>query len=302
MKIHFFNRVSGKIEEELVYGDSFIKWLYQTKVGEVFQELITKSTISRVYGAIQDLAISHLKVAPFVAKFNINLDDFLPEEGGNLRHPYSTFNQFFVRRFKKGKRVFVESPNEMGAFSEARYFGYSSVEPSETVPVKGEFLTPEAILGHAKYFMDFKDGPLLLARLCPVDYHRYHYPDDGVVIDDYEVPGKLHSVNPLALNAKQDILMTNYRHVTIIETKNFGKLAYVEVGATCVGKIVQNCDLTPGTKFKKGDEKGMFLFGGSTVIVIGQKGKWKPSADILENTKKGMETYLQLGMSVATKN
>jgi len=108
-------------------------------------------------------------------------------------------------------------------------------------------------------------------------------------------------VNPLALKMKQDILMTNERHVTIVETKNFGKLAYIEVGAVCVGKIVQSQPLVKGGSFKRGDEKGYFLFGGSTVIVVGEKGKWKPSQDILDYTKKGMETYIQLGMSVAQK-
>jgi phosphatidylserine decarboxylase len=107
-------------------------------------------------------------------------------------------------------------------------------------------------------------------------------------------------VNPTAIHEKQDIFITNERHVTILETENFGKVAYVEVGAICVGKIVQSKTLTPGKKFLKGEEKGYFLFGGSTVIVIGEKDKWCPSHDIIQNTKSGMETYIQLGMSVAT--
>ncbi len=302
MTIRYFNRLTGNVEEEKVYGDQFINWLYGTKLGEVFHDVVSRPLISKLYGAYQDLGSSASKVAPFVEKFNINLDDFLPEEGyrGTLG-PYSNFNQFFVRRFKEGKRSFVQNPNEMAAFSEARYYGYAQVDEDETVPVKGTFLSPSAILGHSKYLLDFQDGPLLLARLCPVDYHRFHFPDDGVVIDNYPVPGELHSVNPLALKAKGDILMRNYRHVTIVETKNFGKLAYIEVGATCVGKIIQTHNLSVGSTFKRGEEKGMFLFGGSTVIVIGQKGKWLPSEDILKNTKNGMETYLQLGMSVATK-
>ena len=134
-----------------------------------------------------------------------------------------------------------------------------------------------------------------------MDYHRYHFPDDGKIVDDYRVSGLYHSVNPLALKSKEDILITNERHVTILETKNFGKLAYIEVGAICVGKIIQSKPLDKGREFARGEEKGYFLFGGSTVIVIGEKGKWKPSADILMNTKKGMETYLHLGMSVADR-
>lgn len=301
MDIKYYNRISGKIENEKVYGDKAIEWLYKSSLGKRLSNLICQAPFSVLYGKFQDLTVSHLKVDPFIKKFDINMDDYLPEEGRKSLYPYSTFNQFFIRRFKPGKRPFVKESNQMAAFSEARYFGYESVHADETVPVKGVYLRPEEIIANMKWSETFKDGPLLLARLCPVDYHRYHYPDNGKIVEDYRVPGLLHSVNPLALKEKQDILITNERHVTIIETENFGKLAYVEVGATCVGKIVQSKKLVAGESFERGEEKGFFLFGGSTVIVIGEKGKWTPSQDIITNTKNGLETYLHLGMSVANK-
>ena len=301
MEIKFFNRVTGKEDLEMVYGDKFIEWLYESTSGKTLSTLICKAPLSKFYGALQDFPLSQQKVAPFIKKFNIKMEDYLPEDGRSEKSPYSTFNQFFIRRFRPGRRPIVQAPNEMAAFSEARYFGYESVSDEETVPVKGFNLKPKALLANTKWEKTFEDGPLLLARLCPVDYHRYHYPDDGTIVDDYRVTGLYHSVNPLALKSKQDILITNERHVTIIDTVNFGKLAYIEVGAICVGKIIQSKPLDKGRAFARGEEKGYFLFGGSTVIVIGEKGKWKPSADILENTKKGMETYLHLGMTVATK-
>jgi phosphatidylserine decarboxylase len=106
-------------------------------------------------------------------------------------------------------------------------------------------------------------------------------------------------VNPLALKVKPEIFIENERHVTILNTDNFGKMAYIEVGAICVGKIIQSKPLYAGMPFSKGDEKGYFLFGGSTVIVLGEKGKWTPSSDIVNNTHNGLETYLQLGMTAA---
>lgn len=301
MEIKFYNRITKQIDRELVYGDKFIEWLYQTNSGKSLASFLCKAPISKAYGAMQDLSMSQTKIAPFIKKFNIELDDYLPEEGRTPTAPYSSFNQFFIRRFRPGKRPFTNELNEMAAFSEARYFGYESVADDETVPVKGANLKPKALIANEKWHSLFEDGPLLLARLCPVDYHRYHFPDDGVVLDDYRVKGLFHSVNPLALKSKEDILITNERHVTIVETENFGKLAYIEVGAICVGKIIQSQPLTKGRSFKRGEEKGYFLFGGSTVIVIGEKGRWKPSSDILENTKKKMETYLHLGMTVANK-
>lgn len=301
MEIKFFNRVTGKEDIEMVYGDKFIEWLYESTSGKSLSTLICKAPLSKFYGALQDLPLSQQKVAPFIKKFNIKMEDYLPEDGRSEKSPYSSFNQFFIRRFRPGRRPIVQAPHEMAAFSEARYFGYECVRDDETVPVKGFNLQPKALLANTKWEKTFEDGPLLLARLCPVDYHRYHYPDDGSIVDDYRVSGLYHSVNPLALKQKQDILITNERHVTIIDTVNFGKLAYIEVGAICVGKIIQSKPLDKGRAFARGEEKGYFLFGGSTVIVVGEKGKWKPSADILENTKKGMETYLHLGMTVASK-
>ena len=219
------------------------------------------------------------------------MEDFLPEEGQDTSDPYTSFNQFFIRRFRPRKRPFVEG-GEFAAFSEARYFGYASLDSDKRIPVKGNRMNIGRLLGHSHWESVFAGGPVLLARLCPVDYHRFHFFDDGKVLDHYPVRGKLHSVNPLALKMDDNIFSTNERYVSILDTAHFKRVAYVEVGALCVGKIVQSTDLT---SFKRGREKGYFLFGGSTIIVLGEKGAWTPSSDILENTAKGMETYIRLG-------
>lgn len=296
MDIQFFNKMTGKMDKELVYGDKMVEWLYKSSSGKILSEVLVKPWVSQIYGAIQSTGLSRRKVDPFVKEFNIKLDDYLPEDGRTLADPYSSFNQFFIRRFKPGLRQYPSALNEMGAPAEARYFAYDSIKDDELIPVKGKFLNAPLLLANQKWQDVFKDGPCLLARLCPVDYHRYHYPDHGKVLDHYPVHGKLHSVNPLALKEKEDIFATNERVVTILETENFGKLAYVEVGAIMVGKIIQSGSLK---NFRRGDEKGYFLFGGSTVIVLGEKGKWAPTSDMVENTKKKIETYVHLGTTVA---
>ena len=298
MQIQYFNRGEDQVEIEKVYGDAGVKWLYQSFLGKFLSNALVKAPLSVLYGKIQSLPITKNKVPDFIKNFEINMDEFLPEEGKTESDPYSSFNSFFVRRFKDGARNIVSDLNKMPAFSEARYFGYESITDDKTVPVKGKFLNAKELLSNTKWEETFQDGPLLLARLCPVDYHRFHFPDTGSVLDNYKVGGLYHSVNPIALKVKQDIFSTNVREVTILETENFGKIAYVEVGAICVGKIVQSTDLT---SFNRGDEKGYFLFGGSTVIIIGEKGKWSPSSDIVDYTTKGMETYIQLGDEVAVK-
>lgn len=298
LEIKYFNRQNGQVEVEKVYGDGGVKWLYNTASGKVLSSALVRAPLSVLYGYMQSLPMSRNKIPEFVENFEIQMEDFLPEDGRSPEYPYSNFNEFFIRRFKDGKRNFVKDSNIMPAFSEARYFGYESINDEDSVPVKGKFLNSKELLQKQEWIETFKDGPLLLARLCPVDYHRFHYPDNGKVLDYYKLGGLYHSVNPIALKAKEDIFSTNVREVTIMETENFGKLAYVEVGAICVGRIVQSTDLTT---FNRGDEKGYFLFGGSTVIVIGEKGKWKPSQDICENTKNKMETYLHLGVEAGLK-
>ncbi len=137
----------------------------------------------------------------------------------------------------------------------------------------------------------------MVCRLAPIDYHRFHFPDDCEIVDSYQIRGSLHSVNPLALQNKRDIFMVNERHVTILETRNFGRLAMIEVGAVCVGKIVQSY---LGKSQKRGTEKGYFKFGGSTVILLGEKSRWLPKKEIIMNTSRGIESLADLGQAVAS--
>ncbi len=300
-EIKYFNRISGQEEVEKVYGDWFIKLLYTSVAGQKIGPVFTRKYFSQIYGALQDLPGSHHKVSPFIEKFNIPIDDYEPgtRPSTDPRKSYKTFNEFFIRRFKLGRRPFINEPNRMPAFAEARYVGYESVQDHKSYPVKGNFLRAKDLIGNEQVGKIFEGGPLLIARLCPVDYHRYHYPDNGTVLDHFRVPGAYDSVNPMALRFKNQIFIENERHVSILQTENFGRLAYIEVGAICVGKIIQSHRWNK--PFLRGEEKGYFLFGGSTVVLLGEKGLWKPSQDILKNTERGIETYLHLGSEVGVK-
>ncbi|MCE3012783.1 MAG: phosphatidylserine decarboxylase [Proteobacteria bacterium] len=299
--IRFWHRANKKIETELVYGDRFIRFLYDSSLGKLTGRVFANKYFSQIYGHFQDQPASHKKVRPFIQKFNIPIQEY---EGGshpaaNVEDSYLSFNEFFIRKFKPGQRSFVQNPKQMPAFAEARYVGFKTITEDLTFPVKGKHLTAQGMLANPKLAKIFEGGPLMVARLCPVDYHRYHYPDSGQVLEHYMIHGEYDSVNPLALKLKSDILIANERQVSILETENFGRIAYIEVGAICVGKIVQSHPWDQ--KFSRGDEKGYFLFGGSTVVILGEKGAWAPSQDILENTAKGIETYIKLGDEVATR-
>jgi len=298
-KITFLNRYTSKLEEELVYGGDAIEWLYKSKFGSKVRRLITSRFFSSIYGAFQNTRMSANKVPGFLEKFKIKISDY--KKGsvqGSFENSFLNFNEFFIREFQDGKRKFPETNENLGAPAEARYFGIENIKKSDKFPVKEIEIDLKNLLGDENLAELFEGGSLLIARLCPVDYHRYHYPDNGSVLNSYFLHGPLDSVNPIALEFDPKILFRNERQVSILETENFGKLAYIEVGATCVGKILQS---HRERNFQKGDEKGYFLFGGSTVVLIGQKGQWKITSDILQNTQNGHETYIHLGDQIGHK-
>ena len=290
--IRFWNRAENREEVEAVYGEQLMQWLYGNPQGRTLaDQVLTRHLPSRLYGMYQSSALSKHKIPAFIKSFKISMDEYEGE-------PFHSFNDFFIRRFKRGRREFVQTSSMMPAFAEARYLAYEKVSPNETYPVKGSALTPAVLLKDAELAKSFAGGALLIARLCPTDYHRYHYPDQGTTSKAFSVHGKLHSVNPHALKYRDEIFMTNERRISILETQNFGRLAYIEVGALFVGKIVQTHD--ESRPFGRGDEKGYFLFGASTVIVLGQPGAWKPDADLLFQTAQKRETYIKLGQSIAS--
>ncbi len=292
--IRFVDLETGETHEEQVYGGFWIKLLYGTLLGRAISALIALPPFSRFYGWLQDRPASSEKVAPFIAEYGIEMNDFLPQEGQPAERPYATFNHFFTRRVTETARPFAEGET-FPAPCDARYFAWDALSDDVKVPVKGGLFAAPALLGREAWNDTFTGGPAFIARLCPVDYHRFHYPDDGKVLERFRIPGALHSVNPWALAFRGDIFMINEREVTILETERFGKLAYVEVGATCVGKIAQT---HTGETFARGEEKGMFLFGGSTVIVLGEPSRWSIDPRIAQHTQDGVETYLKMGQGL----
>lgn len=230
-------------------------------------------------------------IEPFIKKHQIDMSEFEPVI-------YRSYAEFFERKFVPGVRTFPRRKSSMGAFAEARYLGWDKVEEGQKFPIKGYSLRADLILGNKARAEDYRDGPVLVARLSPVDYHRVHYPDDGETLRNYRIGGRLWTVHWKALQNKDDILFVNERAIQILDTQNFGKLAFVEIGAMTVGRIVQIHRLEE--PFRRGEEKSLFSFGGSAIVVFGEKGRWRPSDDILENTKKNVETRIKLGDTVAS--
>jgi phosphatidylserine decarboxylase len=292
--IVYWDRNKKAVINEKIVGENILLWLYKTKTGIfVANHIMPKNFGSRIYGWFYDSRISRSKIKPFIDNFDININEFEDCD-------YNSFNEFFIRAFKPGIRKFNETSEVIPAFSEGRYLGFDNIDFEQTFPVKGKFITAKALMGNKRKALYFKDGPLIIARLAPQDYHRFHFIDSGTIIDSYKIHGTLDSVNPIALSSKGNILCSNKRVITIQKTDNFGLVAYVEVGALRVGKIIQHHKI--GSVVTRGEEKGYFTYGGSTVILLGKKGAWQPDKEIKQYTENHMECFIKLGTPIALKN
>jgi phosphatidylserine decarboxylase len=238
----------------------------------------------------QNTRRSAAKIEPFIRKYQIDMSEFEPG-------PFRSYAEFFDRTFKDGKRPFPPAPGIMGAFAEARYMAWSRVPVDQVYPIKGHSLDAAQLIGDKDLARSFANGPVVLARLAPMDYHHLHYPDHGQTLQHYRLGRKLWTVNPHALRNQPDILLKNERNINILETTNFGRLGLIEIGALSVGRIVQ---VHPVDRpFKRGGEKSVFKFGGSAVALFGEAGRWCPSQDLLEKTQEGVETIVKLGQPIA---
>jgi phosphatidylserine decarboxylase len=283
-----YARHSGKIVQEFMDDH---RSTYESKPRRSPTQWIQSQPLyDRLYAAFQHSRWSAKQIEPFIQKNHIDMAEFEPEH-------YTSFGDFFDRRFRPGVRQFPAESGTMGAFAEARYFAWEKINPEQRFPIKGHSLRAEQLLGTAERARAFSGGPVITVRLAPVDYHHVHYPDSGKTLEQNRLGSRNWTVNWHALQAKEDILFENERQVNILETRNFGRLGFVEIGALTVGRIVQVHPLD--APYQRGDEKSVFRFGGSSIVVFGEPGAWRPSDDLLRNTSENIETFVRLGDGVA---
>lgn len=291
--IRYFSRRTKAVQIEKVYGNTLVDLAYKNSFGLFLTNtFLPKKILSKLMGAYQNSPFSIRAIKDFVSAYEIDLNEYEDTK-------YSSFNDFFIRKFKKGARSFSTDENIFCAGAEARYLAVENIQLETQFPVKKIEINLTELLGSEKIAREFIGGTLIIARLCPVDYHRYHFPISGEIIYSKEIHGGLHSVNPVALAAIPKVLFQNERHVAILKNELFGKVAMIEVGALGVGKIIQSHQ---GQKFEKGQEKGYFLFGGSTVIWVLQSNSLQLDADLALNSVQGLETWIPLGDRLGERN
>jgi phosphatidylserine decarboxylase len=157
---------------------------------------------------------------------------------------------------------------------------------------KGQKFNLSRLLGSKQIAERYEGGAALISRLCPTDYHRYHFPCEGDAGNSELLNGFLYSVNPIALRQRVAYLWENKRSLTVLRSQPFGSVALLEIGATCVGSMVQT--FLPGS-VKKGTEKGYFRFGGSMTMMLFERDRVIFSPDLLEHGAQGREVYARAG-------
>lgn len=294
--IFFHNPSTDKLEVEKVYGEKWLKFIYNNPLGKLCLWLLVKRAwFSKWYGWRMNQIHSARKIKPFIEKFALDSKEF-QEDISSFRN----FNEFFYRKLTAISRPIASEPNSITFPADGRHFGFQSLKKSKGVFVKGQKFDLEKLFGSSELAQPFIDGTLVLSRLCPTDYHRFHFPVSGKMDQIRLINGSLNSVNPIALRQKIEIFSENKRYLTYIENEHCGKVAIFLVGATCVGSV--HLTAKSGLNYQKGSELGYFSFGGSSLITIFQPNKIKLDTKLSEITEKGFESYAKMGEVMAIIN
>lgn len=296
--IFYFNRIKKQECKEEVYGKWALSLLYGSTIfarifAFLFLPLLSRwPFFSKFYGYLQKRPSSRRKIVSFISEFHIDVSEFAaPLES------FRSFNDFFIRKLKPEKRPIDARDQCVIAPADGRYLVIPEVRSGDRFRIKEQTFHLYSFLHDPVLANQFQNGSMVLARLNPTDYHRFHFPVSGKVVLFQEIPGHLYSVNPWAIQRHPSIFWKNKRCLTVIRSEQFGDVLMVEIGATCVGTIHQT--FSSKHAVRKGEEKGFFSFGGSSVVLLFEKNRIIFDSDLLEQSSYGRETKCQMGQSIA---
>jgi len=294
--IRFFDRTTKTLKTEDVYGEKWLRFTYENPLGRLLLWFFVKRALFSIYfGWRANWRYSAQKVIPFIVKYDLDIDEF-------AKSPYNfkTFNEFFCRALKKTARPIADGERVAIFPADGRHLVFPNVDLADGFYVKGAKFTLADLLGEADLPIEqrpltarYAGGAMVISRLCPVDYHRFHFPFAGVPGEPRLINGPLYSVSPIALRRNISYLVQNKRVLTELESPVFGSVACFEVGATNVGTIVHT--FVPGRAVAKGEEKGLFKFGGSCAITLFQPGRIRFDEDLVAQSRECVEIYARMG-------
>ncbi len=291
--VYYFDRSSARLKKEKVPAEKWLKWLYGSLLGNIaLESFVKRKGISRVYGRYMDSRRSVNKIDPFINLFDIDMDEY-----ENKVDDYRSFNDFFTRKLKPGKRNVATNENIIISPADGKLIAFDRLIENQNFRIKGyNFSLPEFLNNH-RLASEYINGSMIIVRLAPADYHWFHFPFTGIPSISHKIRGGYYSVSPISIHRKTNTFRKNKRQYTIIENRTLGKVIMAEVGATFVGSIHQ-C-YTPNKLYQKGDPKGFFKFGGSSVALIFREGVIKIDDELLKYSRYSYETEVKMGERIA---
>lgn len=285
----YFDRYSETLRREEIYGEKPLRWAYETRAGRLCLEVFIKRLFfSRLYGLWADSRSSAKEIRPFVERFSVDTSEFLEPVSS-----YQSFNEFFYRRLRPEARPIAAGAKEIIFPADGRHLFIPDLSSEQFLWAKGQCFDLATLLGDTALAERYRSGSALVSRLCPTDYHRFHFPWEGFAGTPREIGGLLYSVNPLVLARNLGVLWRNKRRLTVVKDPSLGEYLFLEIGATNVGSIVSTS--RSETSVAKGQEKGYFRFGGSMVMTLFLPGKITPAADLATQSQRGVELYGRMG-------
>jgi len=274
-----------------------VRFLYNTVPGRILLKSITRITVSKLAGSILGSPASRVFIKGFIKRNNINMGEYgdSDAECRDAGVKYKSFNDFFIRQVRDGARPLPDNESDVAAPCDGKLTAYQ-ITADRVFSIKHSKYTIADLLQDRELAGEFSDGACLIFRLTPDDYHRYCYIDNGEILLRKRINGALHTVRPVAFR-HYNVFCENSREYTVMQTMNFGKVVQIEVGALFVGRITNH----DAGDAKRGAEKGMFQFGGSTIIMLYQKDMVTIDEAIYENTRNNKETIVKMGYRIGEK-
>lgn len=270
------------------YKNWLLRFIYKNRLGKIFRKIINKKWFSLIIGFYCDLRISRIHIKSFVRKYGINLD-----EVEKPLNQYKTFNNFFIRRLKPVSRIINFDKDVVVSPCDGTILAIENILPLTNFPLKGLLLNMEKLIGNSSLFEKYQNGTLILLRLAPKDYHRFHFPTDCIPSKPIKIPGLYDSVDPIVYEGGIMPLIDNERHIIFLSTKLYKIIIMIPIGALCVGRISETYKANIFNA--KGAEAGYFSFGGSSIALLFERGVIELREDIILNSKKGLETNIIMG-------
>ena len=263
-----------------------VSFLYCTIPGRLLLKLLVKPSVSKLAGFFMNRRVSTIFVKSFIKRNNIQMEEYVETE-------YKSFNDFFTRQVKKEHRPLPTGAADFFAPCDGKLTAYTITDDSK-FKIKNSVYDVFDMLDDKTPACEYINGVCLIFRLTPDDYHRFFYIDNGEIEYHKKIKGVLHTVRPIS-HARFKVYSQNAREFTVMRTEHFGKVIQLEIGALFVGRIINHSTSGP---FFRGEEKGMFQFGGSTVIILLQKDTVVIDDAIFTNTRRNEETVVRMGQKI----